>query len=159
MSTGLQSAEDLLAIIKASAATKELYLNKDETFVKELVEGIYSNLKRYGYGSCPCRLSSGNYEADRDILCPCVYMKEDVEKYGMCFCCLYVSKDVFDGLKPVHSIPESRPAEKTFSMVKEQAQSGPCWKCNVCGYEHYDEKPPKLCPACCVGKAFFTKSG
>lgn len=117
MSKGPQSPAELLEIIKTVAAKRGLYLNKDEVFVKELAEGLYSNLKRYGYASCPCRLSANDYEADRDILCPCMYMKSDVEKYGMCFCCLYVSKEVYEGLKECASIPESRPKEKTFSYL------------------------------------------
>ena len=32
-------------------------LNPDGDFTKELLRGIVVNLKRYGYGSCPCRLS------------------------------------------------------------------------------------------------------
>ena len=108
MSKGPQSSTELLGIIKANAAKKGFFINKDESFVKDLADGLYENLKRYGYASCPCRLSSGKYEADKDILCPCAYMKPDVEKYGMCFCCLYVSKEVYEGAKQPHSIPESR---------------------------------------------------
>jgi ferredoxin-thioredoxin reductase catalytic subunit len=120
MSKGPQSSSELFEIVKANASKKGFYINNDEPFVKALVDGLFENLKRYGYGSCPCRLAANNYEADKDILCPCVYMKKDVETYGMCFCCLYVSKEVYEGIKPAHSIPESRPKEKTFSKDAEK---------------------------------------
>ena len=105
----LASADELYAILKKNAEKKGYFFNKDETFVAELMKGLFENLKRYGYLSCPCRLSSGDYEKDTDIICPCAYMKSDVEKYGSCFCALYVSKEIFDGLKKPASIPESRP--------------------------------------------------
>lgn len=157
MSKGLQSSQELLTIIRTNAERKGFFLNKDESFVKELVDGLYENLKRYGYASCPCRLSSGNYEADKDILCPCVYMKDDVDNYGMCFCSLYVSKEVLDGIKQSHSIPESRPKEKTFAAVSEKKHSEVVWKCTACGYEHEGEYPPDKCPVCGVGKELFNK--
>lgn len=157
MSKGPQSSEELLTIIKTSAINRGFYLNRDESFVKDLVDGLFSNLKRYGYSSCPCRLSTGKYEADKDILCPCVYMKEDVDKYGTCFCSLYVSKDVFDGIKQPHSIPESRPKEKTFSLAAEKKPSGTIWRCTVCGYEQEGEQPPEKCPVCGAGKELFEK--
>lgn len=158
MSKGPQSSQDLLQIIKKTSAKRGFLLNKDEAFVKDLVDGLYANLKRYGYASCPCRLSAKNYEADKDILCPCIYMKNDVDKYGMCFCCLYVSQDVFNGISKYHSIPESRPLEKTFRAAKKQKAAGVVWKCSVCGHEHTGENPPDKCPVCGSGKEFFRKS-
>ncbi|MDR1196089.1 MAG: hypothetical protein LBL00_06415, partial [Endomicrobium sp.] len=144
-----------------NASKKGFYLNNDESFVKELADGLYENLKRYGYASCPCRLSAQNYEADSDILCPCVYMKDDVDKYGTCFCCLYVSKDVFDGLKQPHSIAESRPKEKTFSAAVPASQKKQpalsVWKCCVCGHEHEGDAAPDKCPTCGAAKEFFYK--
>ncbi|MDR2426657.1 MAG: hypothetical protein LBD46_05710 [Endomicrobium sp.] len=161
MSKKLDSSEKLLEIIKTNAAKRGRYLNRDEIFVKELVDGLYANLQRYGYASCPCRLAAQNYEFDKDILCPCIYMKDDVDKYGMCFCCLYVSKEVFDGIKYSHSIPESRPKEKTFNNViaadKKTAVS-PTWKCGVCGYEHETDEPPEKCPVCGAAKESFIKN-
>ena len=46
MSKGPQSPAELLEIIKTVAAKRGLYLNRDEIFLKELAEGLYSNLKR-----------------------------------------------------------------------------------------------------------------
>ena len=160
MSKKLNSSKELLEIIKTSAAKRGCYLNRDEIFVKELVDGLYANLQRYGYASCPCRLAAQNYEFDKDILCPCIYMKDDVDKYGMCFCCLYVSKEVFEGMKQPHSIPERRPSEKTFNnaaSADKKSIAAKIWKCGVCGYEHKASEPPEKCPVCGVGKESFYK--
>ncbi len=39
-------------------------LNPDEEFVEDLIRGLLTNEKRYGYRACPCRLASGVREED-----------------------------------------------------------------------------------------------
>ena len=82
------------------------------SFTMNLMEGLLINQKRYGYLACPCRLASGDREADKDILCPCVYRKPDVEEYGSCYCGLYVTKAWNEGKVETDYIPERRPPEK-----------------------------------------------
>ena len=156
----INSAEELYASLKANAEKKGWLFNKDEAFVKELVDGLFKNLKRYGYSSCPCRMSAGNYEQDKDIICPCVYMEADVKKYGSCYCSLYVSQDVYDGKRMAASIPESRPANKVFPAGNkgvEQMEKLVVWRCCVCGYEYRGPDAPYKCPKCGVDKSMFTK--
>ncbi|MBN1785639.1 MAG: ferredoxin:thioredoxin reductase [Candidatus Methanofastidiosa archaeon] len=95
-------------IIKKGAEELGHYFNPNELFTLLLVKGLLENNERYGYMSCPCRLASGIYEKDKDIICPCDYRDPDVEEYGACYCALYVSKDVRDKRLPVGSIPERR---------------------------------------------------
>ena len=38
------------------------HLNPDVEFTKDLVRGLLANEKRYGYWSCPCRLSANNWK-------------------------------------------------------------------------------------------------
>jgi ferredoxin-thioredoxin reductase catalytic subunit len=78
----------------------------------ELLEALLTNKARYGYMACPCRLASGNREADKDIICPCVYREPDVEQFGSCYCNLYVSKAWNDGSIEHAYVPERRPPEK-----------------------------------------------
>jgi ferredoxin-thioredoxin reductase catalytic subunit len=87
---------------------KGYFLNPETAFAKKLIRSLLQNQERYGYWACPCRLSSGNKEEDRDILCPCDYMKPDVEQFDACFCGLYVSEQVFNGEKEVKPVPERR---------------------------------------------------
>jgi len=64
--------------------------------------------------ACPCRLASEERDSDKDIICPCVYRKPDVEEYGSCYCSLYVSKEWNEGTIEKQYVPERRPPEKTF---------------------------------------------
>jgi len=107
-----KEAEELYKRLETIAKNKNCYLNPDKDFVMGIARGLLANRKKYGYMSCPCRLASGEGKRDLDIMCPCVYMLPDVKEFGMCYCALYVSKDVIDGKIKVHSIPERRPREK-----------------------------------------------
>ena len=74
-----------------------VFSDPDTAFAKNLVKSLLENQERYGYWACPCRLASGNREKDRDIICPCDYMKLDVQEFGACYCALYVSEEVTRG--------------------------------------------------------------
>jgi ferredoxin-thioredoxin reductase catalytic subunit len=107
-----KKVEELCKQLETIAKNKKCYLNPDKEFVRGIARGLLVNRKKYGYMSCPCRLASGDGKKDLDIICPCVYMPPDVKEFGMCYCALYVSKDVMDGKIKVHSIPERRPNNK-----------------------------------------------
>ena len=87
---------------------KGYFLNPDKAFVKNLVKSLLENQKRYGYWACPCRLAAGKREKDRDIICPCDYMKLDVQEFGACYCALYVSEKVTQGEMEARTVPERR---------------------------------------------------
>jgi ferredoxin-thioredoxin reductase catalytic subunit len=161
MSAAIACAQELAEVIKTNAAEKNYILNVvDKERVNLLIDGLFVNLNRYGYSSCPCRFSTGDYQKDKDIICPCVYMESDVEKYGACFCGLYVSKEVNEGKLPFVSIPESRPRERTFSFLNKNRDTkitGFVWRCKICGYEHNAGNPPEKCPKCGATKEFFEK--
>jgi ferredoxin-thioredoxin reductase catalytic subunit len=71
-----------------------------------------ANKARYGYMACPCRLASGDKDADRDIVCPCEYRAPDVAEFGSCYCNLYVSEAWNQGNVSEAYSPERRPPEK-----------------------------------------------
>ncbi|RJQ72993.1 MAG: ferredoxin:thioredoxin reductase [Desulfobacteraceae bacterium] len=98
--------------LKKSQGALGYYFNKDKERVFELLEGLLRNKARYGYMACPCRLASGDRQADRDIICPCVYRAPDVEDFGSCYCNLYVSKAWNDATSHHEYVPERRPPEK-----------------------------------------------
>jgi len=102
----------LYEMLKKSQEAKGYFFNRDKERVFDLLSGLIKNKDRYGYMSCPCRLASGNYEKDKDILCPCVYREPDVKEFGSCYCNLYVSNDWNEGNISHLYVPERRPAEK-----------------------------------------------
>jgi ferredoxin-thioredoxin reductase catalytic chain len=92
---------------------KGFFFNFDDARVHELLAGLLANRSRYGYMVCPCRLASGDREADRDIICPCEYRPADVAEFGSCYCNLYVTADYNAERRPPESIPERRPPERS----------------------------------------------
>ena len=108
----MMDAQELYERMKKVQEAKGYYFNKDKEKAYELLEALLLNKERYGYMACPCRLAGGDRDADRDIICPCVYSVPDIEEYGSCYCNLYVSKQWNDGQIPHDYVPERRPPEK-----------------------------------------------
>ena len=104
--------EKLYEILKKAQEPQGYFFSNDKERVLELLEALMTNKARYGYMACPCRLASGDREQDKDIICPCVYRKPDVEEYGSCYCNLYVSKEWNEGKIPHEYVPERRPEDK-----------------------------------------------
>ena len=105
----MSEVQKLYDMLKKIQEPKGYYFSKNKEMVFELIQGLIDNKNRYGYMCCPCRLASGDREKDKDIMCPCVYREADVEKYGSCYCNLYVSKEWNEGTIPHEYVPESRP--------------------------------------------------
>ncbi len=153
------------------------YLNPDPKFLGDLLGGLERNEERYGYPSCPCRLASGKFEFDRDIMCPCDYRDPDLEEYGACYCTLYVSKEVYDSKTSILLVPERRPLGKQVRAygkgnetsedetlgrdvmaAKEPSGITPrLWYCKQCGYVCFREEPPYLCPICKAKRKMFAE--
>jgi ferredoxin-thioredoxin reductase catalytic chain len=71
--------------MKREAESNGYHLNPDVAFTRELVRGLLTNEKRYGYQACPCRLASGNKNDDLDIVCPCDYRDPDLTDFNSCY--------------------------------------------------------------------------
>lgn len=165
---------------ESDAKTHGYYLNPDPSFLQDLLEGLRKNEQRYGYPSCPCRLASGNFELDRDIICPCDYRDPDVAEYGSCYCALYVRKDLYERKAPITPIPERRPPEKQDRAYTTIASTAPTTThekaetelqqshtrstikkrlmyCKQCGYVVFREDPPYVCPICRAKREMFAE--
>jgi ferredoxin-thioredoxin reductase catalytic chain len=153
---------------ESDARTNGSYLNPDEEYLNTLFQGLKDNIERYGYPSCPCRIASGVFEVDRDILCPCDYRDPDVKEYGACYCGLYVNEEISSGKKKAESIPERRPQEKqlkalglgseetlTISTDEYSETTRKLYYCKQCGYVVFREEPPYICPICKAGREMF----
>jgi len=108
----MMNTQQLYENLKKIQEAKGYYFNKDKARVLELLDALLKNKERYGYMACPCRLASGDREADKDIVCPCIYREPDVKEFGSCYCNLYVSKAWNDETIPHDYVPERRPPEK-----------------------------------------------
>ncbi len=106
-------AKTLYKQLKKLQEPKGYFFNKDlEGMTLPLMESLLANKERYGYMACPCRLANGDYEADKDIVCPCVYREPDVKEFGACYCGLYVSQAWNNDEIEHVTVPERRPPEK-----------------------------------------------
>ena len=167
------SLERLRQRAESDAKSSGCYLNPDPEVLLDLLDGLKRNEERYGYPSCPCRLASGIFEDDRDILCPCDYRDPDVQEYGSCYCGLYVRKDVFESETSLQQIPERRPLAKQVKAYVESSERPPppkanasdrppaealgnrLWYCKQCGYVCFREAPPYICPICKAKREMF----
>lgn len=104
--------DELYEKLKKIQESKGYFFNRDKNLVFELLDGLLVNRERYGYMACPCRLATGDYAQDRDIICPCDYRAPDVTEFGSCYCGLYVSEDWNSDRIPHVFVPERRPPEK-----------------------------------------------
>lgn len=105
-------AEQLYEALKKIQEPKGFFFNNNKAWVLEIISDLSVNRERYGYMSCPCRLSSGDREKDKDIICPCAYRAADIAEFGSCYCNLYVSREWNDGLVEHVYVPERRPPDK-----------------------------------------------
>jgi ferredoxin-thioredoxin reductase catalytic chain len=168
---GKQYPEEVVKLyerLKKEAAEGGYTLNPDREFTLGLVEGLLANIKRFGYGACPCRLAYGEKAKDIDLVCPCYYRDDDLEEFGTCYCSLYVNDDWIEGRKPHKSIPDRRPPEFVLDGYSEpepgpssglppSSLSHPVWRCKVCGYLCARDEPPGKCPVCKASKDRFER--
>ena len=159
-----ERTDELYERLSREAETSGYHLNPDIPFVRDLMTGLVTNLDRYGYLSCPCRLASGAKAEDLDIICPCDYRDPDLTDYGACYCALYVSRAVLEGRESLAPVPERRPGPEERKAAKTGAASEvpsslpyPVWRCAVCGYLCAREEPPETCPICRASGERFEK--
>ena len=102
----LDTPELVRAYVNRVAAHRGWLVNPDSGLVDPILAGLATQARKMGLPYCPCRDVDGG-EADKDIVCPCLYAQPDIDQSGQCFCGLYLSpgKDPGD----VGSIPERRP--------------------------------------------------
>jgi len=110
--TKQMTAEELYTMLRKIQEPKGYFFNKDMTMTMPLLESLLVCREQYGYMACPCRLPNGNFDADRDIVCPCEYRDADMKEYGACFCGLYVTAEVNEREDTAIVVPERRPPEK-----------------------------------------------
>jgi ferredoxin-thioredoxin reductase catalytic chain len=153
--------------MKKNAQENGYFLCPDPELLHDLITGLATNTKRYGYGSCPCRVASGTKTYDSDIICPCEYRDADVDEFGMCYCGLFVNEAVKNNPSQMGPIPERRPQaviDAALSTAETRPDTGKqkikgdrisqnqqvitVWRCSVCGYLCARETPPPLCPIC-----------
>lgn len=77
-----------------SGPGRDFMLVDDEEMYNGLAIGVLENLKNYGLKYCPCRLISGDAEADLKLICPCQFEAQQVwTDKGECWCGLFIARN------------------------------------------------------------------
>jgi ferredoxin-thioredoxin reductase catalytic subunit len=113
----MNSIDEVRQRAEIDAKTHGYHLTSDPEMLKYLLEGLKTNEDRYSYPSCPCRMATGIFEVDRDIICPCDYRDPDVLEYGACYCNLYVNTKTYES-RELKIVPERRPLIKKNRAAK-----------------------------------------
>ena len=167
----MTTREQIQQRAERDAHTHGYTLNPHPDILDPLLDGLHQNETRYGYPSCPCRLASGTFELDRDILCPCDYRDPDVLEHGYCYCALYVRRDLQDAsIDTFTPIPERRPEAQQLHAYTDAPESlaptqgarqtrvtRKLWYCQQCGYTVFRDAPPYICPICQATRERFAE--
>lgn len=101
----MKEKEQLLNKFKEYAQQHNYILNKDETYLDFLIEGMIKKKKLYGNYTCPCK--TGGFVINT---CPCNSHIKDIDDNGSCHCKLFFKNKYFMN-------PEKR--ERLLELIKE----------------------------------------
>ena len=79
-------------IAEAYAKSKGFMLNPNKKDLDLILEGLEKNREKHGVPYCPCRVITNDKEKDREIICPCVFHRGEIEINGYCLCRLFWRK-------------------------------------------------------------------
>ncbi len=85
--------KELLMEYEDYANDNDFILNPDKKIVEGILKGLSRNEEVHGARYCPCRRITGNRREDKNIVCPCIYHKEEIEIDGKCMCSLFFKSE------------------------------------------------------------------
>lgn len=72
---------------------EKIKINPDRERVELLAVGVLNNEDNHGLKYCPCRLSSGDKNADAKLICPCNFKAQKTwQEKRECWCSLFCLK-------------------------------------------------------------------
>jgi len=84
---------EILTAFEAFCRDHEFELNPDRAHISAVIDGILENEKRFGSKYCPCRIRTGDFARDLELLCPCNFtVQKKYAEEGECWCGLFVRK-------------------------------------------------------------------
>lgn len=84
--------KQILKISQEYAKKAGFMMNPDKKRVDFILKGLKKNEDKYGFRFCPCRLVTGDFDKDRNIICPCIYHKDEIALDGHCLCQFFFRK-------------------------------------------------------------------
>jgi len=89
---GTEGYEKNLTRVRTIASKKGYILNPDEERMQKVVGLMTMNYNEFSKYYCPCK-QSHPLNPQKDVLCPCSVLDEEVKKDGHCFCRLFYRKE------------------------------------------------------------------
>ena len=86
-------SEEIMGWAESYAEENDYKLNGDERQRNAVLKGLARNKIKFGESYCPCRIRSGDKAKDEEIICPCIFHRDEIEKEGNCHCYLFYAKD------------------------------------------------------------------
>ena len=77
--------------IEDIAMSNNYKLNPDNERVEKVLGLMTMNFKEFGKYYCPCK-QNHPLDPDKDVICPCPELDEEIKKDGNCFCRLFFEK-------------------------------------------------------------------
>lgn len=90
-----QYDENLSRIMK-TARQRDYVLNPDQERIRKVVGLMTMNKNDFGKYFCPCK-QSHPLDPEKDVVCPCPEITDEIAKDGHCFCRLFYSKQQTGG--------------------------------------------------------------
>ncbi|EHQ36356.1 ferredoxin-thioredoxin reductase catalytic domain-containing protein [Methanoplanus limicola] len=87
-----ETEEKILAFAERYAEKKGFILNPDRKELADVISGLSRNKINSKKQYCPCRLRTGDKKKDREIICPCIYHEDEIERDGHCHCMVFFKK-------------------------------------------------------------------
>jgi ferredoxin-thioredoxin reductase catalytic chain len=88
------TVENVIAVWREFAENNPVIkMNPNEEEVNTLASGVLENVKNRGMKYCPCRMTSGDFQKDLELVCPCNFYRQKVYKEnGECWCGLFMKR-------------------------------------------------------------------
>ncbi len=86
--------EEFLGVLRDWCEDSDFSLNADEEHVYLTLDGVLRNERQNGLKYCPCRVPTGEFEEDLEILCPCNFKTQETwAEQGRCWCGLFIDPE------------------------------------------------------------------
>lgn len=92
MAIDQKKIEELIKEYEAHAEEKGMLLNPNRKIVEAIARGLLMKELKLGKRYCPCRVTTGDEEKDKKMICPCIYHLQEVDEKGQCICRLFIKK-------------------------------------------------------------------
>jgi ferredoxin-thioredoxin reductase catalytic subunit len=85
--------KELIRVWEAFTEGNDFMLNPDRAMVERLADAVLKNEKKYGLKYCPCRIVSGDFDKDIELVCPCNFkIQKKWQTKDECWCGLFVRR-------------------------------------------------------------------